>query len=234
MTDSAPLGLELGGVFERVLDQAIDLRQVVEAMERCGSLVDRAELRAKALGAMNAITAFADIEYREYLAAVTASSDRGKGRRALRDPAPPSRGPGVSCGALPPSRDPGPPARAAGRPPSTSVRLVLSSVGLVLLFSGYGMWSSGALPRAGDGVLTVCLLLGAPAVGVAIGRLVRRSGPVPGDRSGRSGTAAAPADTVARARQAWELALLERGVVPFLLGRLEEARLGQRRDRAGR
>ncbi|GHG99865.1 hypothetical protein [Streptomyces rubradiris] len=234
MTDSAPLGLELGGVFERVLDQAIDLGQVVEAMERCGSLVDRTELRAKALGAMNAITAFADIEYREYLAAVTASSDRGKGRRALRAPAPPSRDPGVpSCGTLPPSRDPGPPGRAAGRPPSTSVRLVLSSVGLVLL-SGYGMWFSGALPRAGDGVLTVCLLLGAPAVGAAIGRLLRRSGPVPGEHTGGSGTAAAPADTVVRARQAWELALLERGVVPFLLGRLEEARLGQRRDRAGR
>ncbi|MFF7092547.1 hypothetical protein ACFY9A_09120 [Streptomyces rubradiris] len=229
MTDRAPLGLELGGVFERVLDQAISLGQVVEAMERCGSLVDRAELRARALGAMNAITAFADIEYRDYLAAVTATADRRRGRRALRAPAPSSPAPGV-----PPSRDPGRPSRAAGPPPSTSVRLVLSSVGLVLLFSGYGMCFSGTLPRAGDGVPTVCLLLGALAVGMAIGHLVRRSGPVAGDRSGGSRTAAAPADTVARARQAWELALLERGVVPFLLGRLEEARLGQRRDRAGR
>ncbi|CAL9324914.1 hypothetical protein [Streptomyces sp. SudanB182_2057] len=235
MTDSAPLGLELGGVFERVLDQAISLGQVVEAMERCGNLVDRAELRARALGAMNAITAFADIEYREYLAAMTASSDRRRGRRAPRDPAPPPPGPGVpSCAAPPPSRDPGRPAPAAGPPPSTSVRLVLSSVGLVLLFSGYGMWFSGVLPHAGDGVLTVCLLLGAPAVGLAIGHLVRRSGPVADDRPGGSRTATAPADTVARARQAWELALLERGVVPFLLGRLEEARLRQRRDRAGR
>ncbi|WP_381561860.1 hypothetical protein [Streptomyces eurythermus] len=234
MTDSAPLGPELGGVFERVLDQAISLGQVVEAMERCGSLVDRAELRTRALGARNAIAAFADIEYREYLAAVTASSGRRRDRRALRHPAPPSREPGTPAyGALPPSRDPGPSTPAAGPPPSSSARLVLASVGLVLL-SGYGMWSSGALPRAGGGVLAVCLLLGAPAAGVAIGRLVRRSGPVAGDRSGGSGAAAAPTDTVARARQAWELALLERGVVPFLLGRLEEARLGQRRDHAGR
>jgi hypothetical protein len=241
MTDSAPLGLELGGVFERVLDQAISLGQVVEAMERCGSLVDRAELRTRALGAINAIAAFADIEYREYLAAVTASSGRRRGRRALHDPAPPSCDPAVqshgalpSFGALPLSREPGLRTRSAGPPSSTSARLVLASVGLVLLLSGYVMWSSGALPRAGEGVFTVCLLLVAPAVGVAIGHLVRRSRPATGDRSGGSGAAAVPSDTVARARQAWELALLERGVVPFLLGRLEEARLGQRRDRAGR
>ncbi|MFF9671089.1 hypothetical protein ACF1GS_05215 [Streptomyces eurythermus] len=235
MTDSAPPGLELGGVFERVLDQAISLGQVVEAMERCGSLVDRAELRTRALGAMNAIAAFADIEYRDYLAAVTASSGRRRGRRALHDPAPPSCDPGVpSYGALPPSREPGLPTRSAGPPSSTSTRLVLASGGLVLLLSGYVMWSPGALPRAGEGVLTVCLLLVAPAVGVALGHLVRRSRPATGDRSRGSGAAAVPSDTVARARQAWELALLERGVVPFLLGRLEEARLGQRRDRAGR
>ncbi|MEU7558363.1 hypothetical protein [Streptomyces eurythermus] len=238
MTDSAPLGLELGGVFERVLDQAISLGQVVEAMERCGSLVDRAELRTRALGAINAIAAFADIEYREYLAAVTASSGRRRGRQAFHDPAPPSCDPGVPpYGALPLSREPGLRTRSAGPPSSTSARLVLASLGLVLLLSGYGMWSSGALPRVGESVLTVCLLLGVPAVGVAIGHLVRRSRPTAGDRpvgSGGSGAAAVPSDTVARARQAWELALLERGVVPFLLGRLEEARLGQRRDRAGR
>ncbi|MFF9022091.1 hypothetical protein [Streptomyces eurythermus] len=235
MTDSAPLGLELGGVFERVLDQAISLGQVVEAMERCGSLVDRAELRTRALGAINAIAAFADIEYREYLAAVTASPGRRRGHRALHEPAPPSCDPGVPpYGALPLSREPGLRTRSAGPPPSTSARLVLASLGPVLLLSGYGMWSSGALPRAGESVLTVCLLLGAPAVGVAVGHLVRRSRPAAGDRPGGSGAAAVPSDTVARARQAWELALLERGVVPFLLGRLEEARLGQRRDRAGR
>jgi hypothetical protein len=187
MTDSAPLGLELGGVFERVLDQAISLGQVVEAMERCGSLVDRAELRTRALGAINAIAAFADIEYREYLAAVTASSGRRRGRRALHDPAPPSHGALPSFGALPLSREPGLRTRSAGPPSSTSARLVLASVGLVLLLSGYVMWSSGALPRAGEGVFTVCLLLVAPAVGVAIGHLVRRSRPATGDRSGGSG-----------------------------------------------
>ncbi|MEV5351061.1 hypothetical protein AB0L24_36275, partial [Streptomyces achromogenes] len=67
-----------------------------------------------------------------------------------------------------------------------------------------------------------------------IGHLVRRSGPVAGGRSGGSGAAAGSADTVARARQAWELALLERGVVPFLLGRLEEAHLERLRDHAER
>ncbi|GAA2734565.1 hypothetical protein [Streptomyces nogalater] len=265
MADSAPFGLELGGVFERVLDQAISLGQVVEAMERCGSLIDRAELRTRALGAIHAIAAFADIEYREYLAAVTASSVRRNGRRALRAPAPPSsapvppssasalvppsrvagppsrtsgpesRAPGTaSHGALPPSHAAGLPGRAAGAPSSAPAMRVSASVGLVLLLSGYGMRSSGALPGAGDGLLTAGLLLGALAVGVAVGDLVRRSGPVRGDRPDGSGAVAGSADTVARARQAWELALLERGVVPFLLGRLEEARLGQRRDHAGR
>ncbi|MFG2928267.1 hypothetical protein [Streptomyces achromogenes] len=228
MTDSAPLGLELRGVFERVLDQAISLGQVVEAMERCGSLADRAELRTRALGAIHAIAAFADLEYREYLAAVTARSGRRNGRRTLRSPAPPSRDPGMPpYGALPPSR-------AAGPASSPCALCVSVSVGLVLLLSGYGMWSCGVLPRAGNGVLTAGLLLGAPAVAAAIGHLARRSGPVAGDRSGGSGAAAGSADTVARARQAWELALLERGVVPFLLGRLEEAHLERLRDHAGR
>ncbi|MEU3957240.1 hypothetical protein AB0F45_33890 [Streptomyces achromogenes] len=214
MTDSAPLGLELRGVFERALDQAISLGQVVEAMERCGSLADRAELRTRALGAIHAIAAFADLEYREYLAAVTARSGQRNGRRTLRSPAPPSR--------------------AAGPASSPCALCVSVSVGLVLLLSGYGMWSCGVLPRAGNGVLTAGLLLGAPAVAAAIGHLARRSGPVAGDRSGGSGAAAGSADTVARARQAWELALLERGVVPFLLGRLEEAHLERLRDHAGR
>ncbi|WP_405444995.1 hypothetical protein OG350_02480 [Streptomyces achromogenes] len=220
MTDSAPLGLELRGVFERVLDQAISLGQVVEAMERCGSLADRAVLRTRALGAIHAIAAFADLEYREYLAAVTARSGQRNGRRTLRSPAPPSA--------------PGPRARAAGPASSPCALRVSVSVGLVLLLSGYGMWSCGVLPRAGNGVLTAGLLLGAPAVAAAIGRRVRRSGPVAGDRSGGSGAAAGSADTVARARQAWELALLERGMVPFLLGRLEEAHLERLRDHAGR
>ncbi|MFF9520960.1 hypothetical protein [Streptomyces achromogenes] len=208
-------------MFERVLDQAISLGQVVEAMERCGSLADRAELRTRALGAIHAIAAFADLEYREYLAAVTARSGQRNGRRTLRSPAPPSR-------------DPGPRARAAGPASSPCALCVSVSVGLVLLLSGYGMWSCGVLPRAGNGVLTAGLLLGAPAAAAAIGHLVRRSGPVAGDRSGGSGAAAGSADTVARARQAWELALLERGVVPFLLGRLEEAHLERLRDHAGR
>ncbi|MFI9424280.1 hypothetical protein ACIG54_12050 [Streptomyces achromogenes] len=208
-------------MFERVLDQAISLGQVVEAMERCGSLADRAELRTRALGAIHAIAAFADLEYREYLAAVTARSGRRNGRRTLRSPAPPSR-------------DPGPRARAAGPASSPCALRVSVSVGLVLLLSGYGMWSCGVLPRAGNGVLTAGLLLGAPAAAAAIGHLVRRSGPVAGGRSGGSGAAAGSADTVARARQAWELALLERGVVPFLLGRLEEAHLERLRDHAER
>ncbi|MFE1885605.1 hypothetical protein [Streptomyces diastatochromogenes] len=59
------------------------------------------------------------------------------------------------------------------------------------------------------------------------------------DRAGASDVPAGdvPADDVpdvTRAREAWELALLERGVVPFLLGRLEELLMGQRGDRTAR
>lgn len=59
------------------------------------------------------------------------------------------------------------------------------------------------------------------------------------DRAGASDVPAddVPADDVpdvTRAREAWELALLERGVVPFLLGRLEELLMGQRGGRTAR
>ncbi|WP_181797240.1 hypothetical protein [Streptomyces sp. WELS2] len=94
------------------------------------------------------------------------------------------------------------PTRAAGPPPSTSARLVSASVALVLAFSGYGMSPSGALSHAGDSVLTAGLLLGALAVGVAVGDLLRRSRPEADDRSGGRGAVAGTADTVARARQA--------------------------------
>ncbi|MFI5977742.1 hypothetical protein [Streptomyces sp. NPDC051452] len=37
-----------------------------------------------------------------------------------------------------------------------------------------------------------------------------------------------------RAREEWELALLERGVLPFLLGRLEESSAAEREGRPAR
>ncbi|OXY97534.1 hypothetical protein BEK98_08215 [Streptomyces diastatochromogenes] len=54
------------------------------------------------------------------------------------------------------------------------------------------------------------------------------------DRAGAGDVPADDVPDVTRAREAWELALLERGVVPFLLGRLEELLMGQRGGRAAR
>ncbi|MFD5792368.1 hypothetical protein ACFWIO_02335 [Streptomyces diastatochromogenes] len=57
---------------------------------------------------------------------------------------------------------------------------------------------------------------------------------VPADDVAADDVAADDVPDVTRAREAWELALLERGVVPFLLGRLEELLMGQRGGRTAR
>ncbi|MGW3284753.1 hypothetical protein ACWDR3_08930 [Streptomyces sp. NPDC001002] len=111
---------------------------------------------------------------------------------------------------------------------------VLSAVAaVVLLIAGYGMRVFADRPYVGGGLITAALLAGAVAVGVAVGDLgwllvaAARSRPL--DDAGEGGRGGD-----GRGGEAWEAALLERGMVPFLQRCLEEARAGGRGDRAVR
>ncbi|MER6978936.1 hypothetical protein [Streptomyces carpinensis] len=75
------------------------------------------------------------------------------------------------------------------------------------------------------------------AVGAAIGDLIWLLATAQGNRSVRDGDgdiADGGEVDVAEERKAWELTLLERGIVPFLLGRLEGIRIEERWDPAAR
>ncbi|ANP48545.1 hypothetical protein AVL59_02220 [Streptomyces griseochromogenes] len=154
-------------VFERVLDQALDSRQVLDALDRAGGAFSREQLRTRALRARTAITAAVAVEYQAYLRARSAATG------------------------------PGGPAEGARE----------------------------AAPARGTGALVLPLLAAAKPV---LRLLVTARRPRCAGEDGASPDADTVADA-ASAREAWELALLERGVVPFLLGRLEEALMG--RDR---
>lgn len=83
-------------------------------------------------------------------------------------------------------------------------------------------------PYIGEGLITAGLIAAAVAVGALIGDLVwllmaaARNRPVA--EHGLSGGAHPDVD---QAREVWELALMERGILPFLLGRLEEGQVGE-------
>lgn len=208
MTDAGPPVRETGAVFERVLDEALDCRQVRAALDRAGGALSRDQLRSRARQARPAITAAAAAEYQEYLrsrCAAEASDD------------------------LPP---PPPAVRASG---------LFAGAAALLLPTGYGLSAFAGHPYIGGGLVTAGLIAGSLAVGAGAGDLLwqrlTRTTARPGDAAPRdpdSPQATRPAEVpdaaeeAARAREAWELALLERGVVPFLLGRLEEAAMGRR------
>ncbi|MFJ9869989.1 hypothetical protein [Streptomyces sp. NPDC101165] len=168
MTRAGPSVPETAVVFERVLDQALNSAQVLDALDRAEGVADREQLRTRAVRARTAITAAATVEYQEYLRARTAAE-------------------GASGGTV---------ARGAGGPLSPSAVVVTG------LSAVKGAWRWVAAKR---------------------------------DRA--AGASDAPGDDVpdvTRARETWELALLERAVVPFLLGRLEELLMRERGDRATR
>ncbi|MFJ5975126.1 hypothetical protein [Streptomyces sp. NPDC093060] len=164
---------ETAVVFERVLDQALNSQQVLDALDRAEGVADREQLRTRAVRARTAITAAATVEYQEYLRARSAAE-------------------GASGEAA---------ARGAGGPLSLPAAVETG------LSAAKAAWRWAAAKRD-------------PAAGPS---------DVPADD--------VPVDDVpdvTRARETWELALLERAVVPFLLGRLEELLMRERGDRAAR
>ncbi|MFF7753783.1 hypothetical protein ACFZCP_32150 [Streptomyces sp. NPDC007971] len=171
MTDVGPSVREVGVVFERMLDQALNSQQVRDALDRAAGVFSREQLRTRAQEARTAITAAVAVEYQAYVRA----------RAAVTGPHCPADG-----------------ARRAA--PARGARPLL------------------LLPAAARAVLRL--------------RVTRRGARSAGE--GRTPADAEAAAEVARAREVWELALLERGVVPFLLGRLEEVLMRERGDRAGR
>ncbi|MFJ2158286.1 hypothetical protein [Streptomyces sp. NPDC087856] len=199
MPESELLGEDVGVAFEVILDRALNSGRVREALDRAGEAVDREELRTEALHARDAIDEVAEAEYRDYLA-----SDGVQGGQ---------------CGSV--CLD------AAGTRRSGWLMAVLVLVAVVaagLLAAGFGLRAFGGRPYVGDGLITAGLITGAVAAGAMVGDVVWALMAAARDRRGADGEVDDGREPEAAwVREEWELALLEWGMVPFLLERIEES-----------
>jgi len=197
MQGPEPSEAEFTGAFERLLDEALHSRQVRDALDSLDGTLDHGGLRTRALLARTVIAASAGAECRAYLEARAEQVAR-HGERAeglAREVG--ARGDGGLLPVLVPG-----------------LAAVCAAVSLV---SGYGLQTAGGRPYVGAGLITAGLIAAAVAVGGVIGDLVCRAVPAV-----RQLPAAVP--DVSGARERWERALVERGMVPFLLDCLREVR----------
>ncbi|MFJ6567949.1 hypothetical protein ACIQNU_11025 [Streptomyces sp. NPDC091292] len=209
--------------FAQVLDRALGTPEVSDATDRADAALGREQLRTEALAARATISAVAAPEYRRYLEVRAVAVKR---RRAVRAPRPgesAQEASGGSDGAR----------RKSGLLPALAVLVpsLAAVASVVFLLIGYGMRVLLARPYIGDGLVMAGLIAGSVAVGAALADLAWLL--VAAARNRRSpddGSAGAKDPEVRRAREAWQEVLLERGVLPFLRGRIEEARAGGEGD----
>jgi hypothetical protein len=197
MPDPELSGVDGGVAFEQILDRALNSGRVREALDRCGEALDREQLRTQALQARAAIAEVAAVEYHEYLAA----GDAQDGRRSTAS------------------------AAAAGRRGGGWLMAVLGLVAAaaaVLLASGFILRVFVGRPYVGDGLMTAGLIAGAATAGAAVGDFAWSLRAAARDRSSADDESPGDGEPEVRwAREEWELALLEWGLVPFLLERIE-------------
>ncbi|MFD8214963.1 hypothetical protein ACFV2U_14800 [Streptomyces sp. NPDC059697] len=207
MAEPEPSGADIGYIsvtFERVLDQALNSRRISEALERSAGTLNREQLRTRALRERAAIAAVAAVEYHAYTERKALAAEQ----TGERD----SNGNSGSGG--------------SGLLPVLAVFVPsLSAVAAaVFLVSGLALRAFGGRPYIGAGLLTAGFVAAAVAVGGAVADLACLLVAAAHNRSAvDDGVPAGEDAEVKRAREAWQLALRERGMMPFLLARLDEA-----------
>ncbi|MEV6542545.1 hypothetical protein [Streptomyces sp. NPDC051665] len=205
MPDPEPSGADARVAFELILERALNSGPVGEALGRAGEAFDRERLRTQALQARAAIGDVADVRYRDYLAA--GSLQDGRRSTASRD--------------------------AAGMRRSgwlVAVLALVAVVAAVLLAVGFSLRAFGGRPYVGDGLITAGMIAGAVAAGAAVGDFVWSLMAATRDRCDADhGSSASGEPEGGWTREEWELALLEWGIVPFLLERIEESSVVKRR-----
>ncbi|MFI8933842.1 hypothetical protein ACIG3E_40005 [Streptomyces sp. NPDC053474] len=195
---------ESSAALERTLEQALRSREFRDAARRSDNVPNAVQLRTRARRAHRAILAKADEEYSRYLRARAATAPHRPRRRCA----------GAAC-------------RTGGGAAllSTLVPVLSAVTAEVLLLAGLALAAFTERQYLPEAFMTVGLIAATVAVGSALPDLARLSG-----RARRRHPASAatgrrtPDRAIEQARAAWHLALLERGVMPFLLGCLTEVR----------
>ncbi|MGW9247414.1 hypothetical protein [Streptomyces badius] len=205
------LGDEDRSDYASALDEVIASPEIRRLLERSGVPADR--LRVRGLAAVARTTAAADAEYRRYTALRLRARGAQGGRRDAR--AAPLSGPGDQ-------ERPGPGVLAVLGVLTPVLAAVAAGTFLLL---GYGLRLAGALAALADtlvGVGWFSLAVAAATALVSVVALYRTAAKqsaaaVPGP------SAAGDSPALAQARQAWLVALRDRGIRPFLLQELAEA-----------
>lgn len=204
--------------FERLLDEALRSAPDHPELSALGERLNPEQLRTMALSATALITAAAATEYQHYVQA----------REDLRHPAPAAEAAvaettpaGAESGALGFAAALGETAEAAGAGASAMVAVlapVLAGTAAVLfLLVGYLLRMVAPGQQFGRTMVTVGWVFGAVAAAAILAAGVALL--LTAMRNSSSAEAAAQAEareSVARAREEWRDALLERGILPFL------------------
>ncbi|MFJ1546449.1 hypothetical protein [Streptomyces sp. NPDC088246] len=189
--------------FERILDHALKSPAIQEERHRTPRALNNEQLRTRALGARTAIAASAASEYRTYRQLLAASASSGAARRRARR---------ESDGAA---------ANTSNTLHAVAVLVPGLSATAAVVFGliGFAFRAVDMHSHLAD----VMLLAGLAAAGVAavtvLAGLVWMLVAAARNRSTTAGTD----PEVDHARGAWQEALLERGILPFLSNSLQAA-----------
>ncbi|MFE7130582.1 hypothetical protein ACFVIM_06970 [Streptomyces sp. NPDC057638] len=201
--------------FQRILDEALRNTQDRPELAAIGERLNATQLRTMALNATAMITSAAAAEYDHYL------------RIREETLSQPHGGPAGPVGGTAPSGDGPPRRRGAGLLAVTTVLVpvLAATAAVILLLVGYLLKMLSPTPSFAGTLVTVGWFFAAVT---AAGILVAAMGLLL--TAVRNSSTQVPAqepmdelpDEVARAKDAWLHAVLERGIVPFLHGVLED------------
>ncbi|MFJ9430760.1 hypothetical protein ACIRQY_14015 [Streptomyces sp. NPDC101490] len=181
--------------YERVLDDALNTAHARPDLDGAGTRLTLVQLRALTLNATTLVTSAAASEYEHYVKV------REQHRAAL--------------GNRPSTADrPGPGGAGVVAVLTVMVPVLAGAAAVILLLAGAVLHALTPTVEFGATLLTAGLVFGTVAAAgllcAAVGLLVTALRNSPAEVGGNQD------DELSRAREAWRLALLERGIVPFL------------------
>lgn len=215
MTSAPHLLTEDRPDFERILDQALRTAENRPDRDTAGQRLSTQQLRTMALSAATAISACAAVEYERYVQARDALRTTSSSTRPTGDAGPADRGTVSLTSAM------GDVAGGSGAGLVAALAVlapVLAGVAAVIfLVVGYALRVFAPDAAMGAPLVTAGWIFAAcAAVGILIAAVALLTTALRNGGAGRGRRSGAGATEVEKAREAWHLALLERGVVPFL------------------
>ena len=201
--DHAPLLEQDRGEFEQVLRQALASTPFQEALRRADGDVEVEQLHACAMQASGQINAAATAEYRTYLQLRAAARTDAPGEQ-IADVVHVKGGRWQLGAAL-----------------AVLVPILGGIAAALFLLLGYGLRLTGATPDLADTLVTTGWIAAGVAALVMLMGIIVLLAKAAGNRSTQSRAPGSDA-VVEQARDAWQRALLERGVLPFLDSRLRQ------------